>query len=1118
MRTLFFLIVVSLISILAQGKESPAQGIPQEVQDYIIKDALQVFFDAGTGIHVMNNDAGRAFFTTTGDVYFGTPTTKLEDIVNKQTTNGSIIHVKAHTINPTSVDIFENTLCYVGETITECFINNSTGISQFFTVYTAKEDLKLTMSSDLPIETGPDNNLVFSNGNHTLTVSTLKAWDTNNKPLTARFDISGTEMNIIVNTKGAQFPIFIDPDWHMHEPECYQHDLWGKAVSIGDLNNDGYSDFVVSNPHWSTGGYQNVGRIYVYMSKYATGDYPGYPYPPYALDSPVQQDDLNFGFSLSSIKNTNGDSYNDIAVGAPGYSSNKGRVYVYFGSSTGIKNSSKLAVDPSVNGGQFGYTVDLARKLNNDSYADLAVGSPYWDYDISNLDRGRIDVFYGSTSGPSTQWSYLGTTNTNKVGWAVADVDYLCDTTYSALVVGNPYNDPSAYEDAGNLWVFRGTSTGLPSSPTATIAAASVQAGAHFGWSVAYAGKITGAGDSYGDIVAGSPDYDFTRNLVTYTDGGSASIIYGTSTCSSGFSKATDILPSVRGAYPFDQNGARFGYAVAGGADIFTDGYPDVVIGIPYYHSATNDRGAFIGYKGGSGGISTDGWHSLTTTNTQYHSRSGYSLRCNRHAATEAYDMCVVGANSTGGNEVGDVKYVFTVYGNNEDDLWAMSWTNPCSHTPYLDPGTAENDSFGISMSNMTIGTSGYLAVGAPNYNTTDRIVGKVYIFEYNQTTGLKPYIKYSKTGEACSQFGAQVNLGNYDNDSYIDLVVSAPGTTWNDCTNGTDIEKVYSWRGVNGLLDDTPDWTVDKSGDGNNIVYGTTMSSGYVNGDSYMDILIGSAPRLSSSLVELYLGSSTGLNPTRTWYTNAVNQGKVLITKSVNGDAYGDWFIAQKHGSVDAVAYYWGSVNINGDKVPNGYIDDPDASNGTFGYTMAGMLDSDHDSKQEIAIGNITYGAAYGVPPAGKVYVYEWSGSAWSNIWSYTNSSSYKAVGTAMDHGDVNGDYGGSAGDDLILGSTYSWRDADANPLACEYVLAFYGSATGFPSSPSHAESSWASSHVAPFGSYYGWGKNLLVFDNDLDGYDDVIVNAPYDTSYGYAHGAFGSITRLIGSSTGLP
>ncbi|MFE2829005.1 FG-GAP and VCBS repeat-containing protein [Streptomyces sp. NPDC059271] len=111
------------------------------------------------------------------------------------------------------------------------------------------------------------------------------------------------------------------------------------------------------------------------------------------------------------IADFNKDGYGDIAVGTALYSTHKGRVSVWYGSSTGPSRDTRITQSTTGVAGtpenydEFGDTVS-AGDVNGDGYADLAVGVRGEEIDGQEY-AGGVHVFKGRASGLSgtgSQW------------------------------------------------------------------------------------------------------------------------------------------------------------------------------------------------------------------------------------------------------------------------------------------------------------------------------------------------------------------------------------------------------------------------------------------------------------------------------------------------------------------------------------------------------------------------------------------------------------------------------------------------------------------------------------------------------------------------------------------
>lgn len=121
------------------------------------------------------------------------------------------------------------------------------------------------------------------------------------------------------------------------------------------------------------------------------------------------------------------DGYGDIAVGTALYSTHKGRVSVWYGSSTGPSRSTRITQSTSGVAGtpenydEFGDTVS-AGDVNGDGYADLAVGVRGEEIDGQEY-AGGVHVFKGRASGLSGTGSQWFARNTSGVPGALTADD-----------------------------------------------------------------------------------------------------------------------------------------------------------------------------------------------------------------------------------------------------------------------------------------------------------------------------------------------------------------------------------------------------------------------------------------------------------------------------------------------------------------------------------------------------------------------------------------------------------------------------------------------------------------------------------------------------------------------
>lgn len=258
----------------------------------------------------------------------------------------------------------------------------------------------------------------------------------------------------------------------------------------------------------------------------------------------------DFGTSVSGAGDVNGDGFDDVIVGDPG----NGNAYVYHGSATGLSLTEDWLF---LGGGDFGYSVAGAGDLNGDGYDDIIVGAP--SENAPFLNEGRAYVFHGSAAGLSTApaWSTGGLTFGGKLGSSVASAGDVNHDGFDDVIIGAPFHsNPEIYE--GAAFVYHGSTAGLGS-----MAAWSVESDlnlALFGVSVASAGDVDG--DLNADVIVGAEGVSGFGNTA-YVFNGSA------------FGLGLSASWSKSGVGQLDS----FGHSVASAGDVNGDGFSDIIVG-----------------------------------------------------------------------------------------------------------------------------------------------------------------------------------------------------------------------------------------------------------------------------------------------------------------------------------------------------------------------------------------------------------------------------------------------------------------------------------------------------------------------------------------------------------
>jgi len=178
------------------------------------------------------------------------------------------------------------------------------------------------------------------------------------------------------------------PAWQ-YENNHADSQLGESVASAGDVNGDGYSDVIIGGFRYSNPD-PREGVAYLFL-----GSASGLALAP-AWSAEGNQAYAEYGQSVASAGDVNEDGYDDVLVGAPWYSNGEnfeGRVFLYFGSPTGLRTSPVYTDESNQADAHMGYSVASAGDVNGDSIADIIVGVSWYDGGQGN--EGRAIVYHG---------------------------------------------------------------------------------------------------------------------------------------------------------------------------------------------------------------------------------------------------------------------------------------------------------------------------------------------------------------------------------------------------------------------------------------------------------------------------------------------------------------------------------------------------------------------------------------------------------------------------------------------------------------------------------------------------------------------------------------------------
>ncbi|KAK9971697.1 hypothetical protein ABG768_025051 [Culter alburnus] len=148
---------------------------------------------------------------------------------------------------------------------------------------------------------------------------------------------------------------------------------YGSEIAPVDSDDDGVTDnLLVAAPMFFSGGWEK-GKVYIYRVT---------EQPRFILEGSLeildQGQNARFGSALAPVPDLNGDSFNDVVVGAPLEDDHKGAIYIYHSQHNKIlrKYKQRIAAVQLAPGLQyFGRSIHGKMDMNGDGLVDLAVGS-----------------------------------------------------------------------------------------------------------------------------------------------------------------------------------------------------------------------------------------------------------------------------------------------------------------------------------------------------------------------------------------------------------------------------------------------------------------------------------------------------------------------------------------------------------------------------------------------------------------------------------------------------------------------------------------------------------------------------------------------------------------------